>query len=187
MQNRSLFVFSTSRNVRDFYSNNLSSNSLLPKIMNISEFFSEVIYVPDRRRATDMESLLYMRNAINRVENISSILNIRDEFLVFLKNSNYIFSFFKELSKEKKRVADLSIADTYANYDEHLAILDNLGRIYKQSLDERGLYDDITISDCYEINPNFISNFDRIELRIDGILTLLEWEILIVVNLTKKR
>ena len=97
MQNRSLFVFSTSRNVRDFYSNNLSSNSLLPKIMNISEFFSEVIYVPDRRRATDMESLLYMRNAINRVENISSILNIRDEFLVFLKNSNYIFSFFKEL------------------------------------------------------------------------------------------
>ncbi|MDY3132571.1 MAG: PD-(D/E)XK nuclease family protein [Campylobacter lanienae] len=182
MQNRSLFVFSTSRNVRDFYSNNLSSNSLLPKIMNISEFFGEVIYVPDRRRATDMESLLYMRNAINRVENISSILNIRDEFLVFLKNSNYIFSFFKELSKEKKRVADLSIADTYANYDEHLAILDNLGRIYKQSLNERGLYDDITISDCYEINPNFISNFDRIELRIDGILTLLEWEILIKIS-----
>ncbi|ANE34944.1 exonuclease V, helicase AddB [Campylobacter hyointestinalis subsp. lawsonii CCUG 27631] len=182
MQNRALFVLSTSRNVRDFYSNNLSSNSLLPKIMNIAEFFGEVIYVPDRRRATDMESLLYMRNAINMVENISSILNIKDEFLVFLKNSNYIFSFFKELSKEKKRVADLSIADTYANYDEHLTILDNLGRIYKQSLDELGLYDDITISDYYEINPNFISNFDRIELRIDGILTLLEWEILIKIS-----
>lgn len=182
MQNRALFVLSTSRNVRDFYSNNLSSNSLLPKIMNISEFFGEIIYIPDRRRATDMESLLYMRNAINRVENISSILNIKDEFLVFLKNSNYLFSFFKELSKEKKRVADLSIADTYANYDEHLAILDNLGRIYKQSLDELSLYDDITIGDCYEINPNFIGNFDRIELRIDGILTLLEWEILIKIS-----
>ncbi|TWO23131.1 Dna2/Cas4 domain-containing protein [Campylobacter hyointestinalis] len=182
MQNRALFVLSTSRNVRDFYSNHLSSNSLLPKIMNIAEFFGEVIYIPDRRRATDMESLLYMRNAINRVENISSILNIKDEFLVFLKNSNYLFSFFKELSKEKKRVADLSIADTYANYDEHLTILDNLGRIYKQNLDELGLYDDITISDYYEINPNFISNFDRIELRIDGILTLLEWEILIKIS-----
>ena len=119
-----------------------------------------------------------MRNAVARVENISKILNIKNEFLIFLKNSHYLFSFFKELSREKCTVANLSSADTYASYDEHLTILDNLGKIYKDSLNSSNIYDDITLSECYEINSNFISNFDRIEFRLDGILTSLEWEIL---------
>lgn len=178
MQNRSLFVFSTSRNVRDFYASKLSLNSLLPKAISTAEFFEEVTYVPNKRRASDTECLLHMRNAVARVENISKILNIKNEFLIFLKNSHYLFSFFKELSREKCTVANLSSADTYASYDEHLTILDNLGKIYKDSLNSSNIYDDITLSECYEINSNFISNFDRIEFRLDGILTSLEWEIL---------
>ena len=112
MQNRSLFVFSTSRNVRDFYASKLSLNSLLPKAISTAEFFEEVTYVPNKRRASDTECLLHMRNAVARVENISKILNIKNEFLIFLKNSHYLFSFFKELSREKCTVANLSSADT---------------------------------------------------------------------------
>lgn len=178
MLSRTLFVLSSSRNVRDFYANKLSLNSLLPKAISTAEFFEEAIYVPNKRRASAIECLLHMRNAVARVENISAILNIKNEFLVFLKNSHYLFSFFKELSHEKHTVTDLSSADTYASYDEHLAILDNLGKIYKENLNSLNIYDDITLGECYEINLNFISNFDRIEFRIDGILTSLEWEIL---------
>lgn len=179
MLNKTLFVLSSSRNVRDFYASKLSLNSLLPKAISTAEFFEEVTYVPNKRRASDTECLLHMRNAVARVENISKILNIKNEFLIFLKNSHYLFSFFKELSREKCTVANLSSADTYANYDEHLTILDNLGKIYKDSLNSSNIYDDITLSECYEINSNFISNFDRIEFRLDGILTSLEWEILV--------
>lgn len=178
MLNKTLFVLSSSRNVRDFYASKLSLNSLLPKAISTAEFFEEVTYVPNKRRASDTECLLHMRNAVARVENISKILNIKNEFLIFLKNSHYLFSFFKELSREKCTVANLSSADTYASYDEHLTILDNLGKIYKDSLNSSNIYDDITLSECYEINSNFISNFDRIEFRLDGILTSLEWEIL---------
>ena len=49
MQNNSLFVLSSSRNVRDFYSSRLNSNCLLPKAISIADFFNEAIYVPDRR------------------------------------------------------------------------------------------------------------------------------------------
>ena len=178
MLNKTLFVLSSSRNVRDFYASKLSLNSLLPKAISTAEFFEEATYVPNKRRASDTECLLHMRNAVARVENISKILNIKNEFLIFLKNSHYLFSFFKELSREKCTVANLSSADTYASYDEHLTILDNLGKIYKDSLNSSNIYDDITLSECYEINSNFISNFDRIEFRLDGILTSLEWEIL---------
>lgn len=178
MLNKTLFVLSSSRNVRDFYASKLSLNSLLQKAISTAEFFEEVTYVPNKRRASDIECLLHMRNAVARVENISKILNIKNEFLIFLKNSHYLFSFFKELSREKCTVANLSSADTYASYDEHLTILDNLGKIYKDSLNSSNIYDDITLSECYEINSNFISNFDRIEFRLDGILTSLEWEIL---------
>lgn len=178
MPNKTLFVLSSSRNVRDFYASKLSLNSLLPKAISTAEFFEEATYVPNKRRASDTECLLHMRNAVARVENISKILNIKNEFLIFLKNSHYLFSFFKELSREKCTVANLSSADTYASYDEHLTILDNLGKIYKDSLNSSNIYDDITLSECYEINSNFISNFDRIEFRLDGILTSLEWEIL---------
>lgn len=178
MLSKTLFVLSSSRNVRDFYASKLSLNSLLPKAISTAEFFEEATYVPNKRRASDIECLLHMRNAVARVENISKILNIKNEFLIFLKNSHYLFSFFKELSREKCTVANLSSADTYASYDEHLTILDNLGKIYKDSLNSSNIYDDITLSECYEINSNFISNFDRIEFRLDGILTSLEWEIL---------
>lgn len=178
MQNNSLFVLSSSRNVRDFYSSRLNSNCLLPKAISIADFFNEAIYVPDRRYASQTECLLHMKDAVSKVKNISEILNIKNEFLLFLKNSNYLFSFFKELSREKRTISDLSMADTYSSYDEHLAILDNLGRIYRQNLTTLGLYDEITLSDCYEINSNFISNFDKIEFRIDGNLSSLEWEIL---------
>lgn len=179
MLSKTLFVLSSSRNVRDFYASKLSLNSLLPKAISTAEFFEEATYVPNKRRASDIECLLHMRNAVARVENISKILNIKNEFLIFLKNSHYLFSFFKELSREKCTVANLSSADTYASYDEHLTILDNLGKIYKDSLNSSNIYDDITLSECYEINSNFISNFDRIEFRLDGILTSLEWEILV--------
>ncbi|WP_086247257.1 PD-(D/E)XK nuclease family protein [Campylobacter vicugnae] len=178
MQNNSLFVLSSSRNVRDFYSSKLNSNCLLPKAISIADFFNEAVYVPNRRYASQTECLLHMKDAVSKVKNISEILNIKNEFLLFLKNSNYLFSFFKELSREKRTISDLSIADTYSSYDEHLAILDNLGRIYKQNLTTLGLYDEITLSDCYEINSNFIGNFDKIEFRIDGNLSSLEWEIL---------
>ncbi|MBQ8819373.1 PD-(D/E)XK nuclease family protein [Campylobacter sp.] len=178
MQNNSLFVLSSSRNVRDFYSSKLNSNCLLPKAISIADFFNEAIYVPNRRYASQTECLLHMKDAVSKVKNISEILNIKNEFLLFLKNSNYLFSFFKELSREKRTISDLSMADTYSSYDEHLAILDNLGRIYRRNLTTLGLYDEITLSDCYEINSNFISNFDKIEFRIDGNLSSLEWEIL---------
>ncbi|MEE3744564.1 PD-(D/E)XK nuclease family protein [Campylobacter porcelli] len=182
MPNRTLFVLSSSRNVRDFYSNELGANSLLPKSISIADFFTQIIYVPNRRCATQIECLLHMQTAISKVKNISKILNIKDEFLLFLKNSHYLFSFFKELSREKCSISDLNMADTYASYEEHLAILDNLGRIYKKSLEELNLYDDIVVSDCYEINLNFINNFDKIEFRLDGNLNALDWEILIKVS-----
>ena len=105
-------------------------------------------------------------------------LGISPNFYEFLKNSEYIFSFFKELAITKKSINDLKNRDTYADYDEHLEILDELLENYKFELGSDSLYDDITITDDYLINSEFFKNFYEITLFIDGVLSKFELDIL---------
>lgn len=177
-QNRVLNVLSSSRNVRDFYSNNSLKNALLQKAITIAEFEKKVILVRNLKKASLVERLLIMQKAAKATKKVSAKLGIPTEFFAFLKNSDYLFSFFKELKRERVDINTLRQSDVYAGYDEHLSILEELQKTYFTMLKNSGFYDDISVCDEFEINFDFIKHYDEIHLQIDGILSKFDLEII---------
>lgn len=173
---KELIVFTNSRNIRDFVKN--YSGVLLPKITTIGAFFSEILYHKTKTEVFEISRILYLNEAVKKTENLEKRLNIKSEFFEFLQNKEYIFSFFKELSDSKKSISDLKSSDIYAEYEEHLEILDELFKNYIEILDKNGVYDDITLPLSYEIDESYIRSFDKITIKIDGILTNFNVEIL---------
>ncbi|HDX8147006.1 TPA: hypothetical protein RQJ23_001474, partial [Campylobacter fetus] len=165
--NRILNVLSSSRNVREFYIVNSRSNSLVSKAITIARFEQQIVIVPNLKKASQIDRLLIMQKAAKSVQNISSVINVGSQFFAFLKNSDYLFSFFKELKREFVSIKDLVRSDTYANYDEHLSILEELLKLYLIMLKEAGFYDDISLPDEYQINYDFIKNYDEIKIKLD--------------------
>jgi len=99
--------------------------------------------------------------------------------LSFLKNSSYLFRFFEELANEKTAISTLKMADTYATFDEHLDILENLLQRYTKALEEKSLYDKITLPEVYEINEDFIMQHEEgFLLHLEGFLNNYEIELL---------
>lgn len=180
MLTKKLSIFSNSRKIRDYIKN--ADDDFLPKLLPIHEFENIVIYKDGFSKASQIERILLMQEAIKKTKDCQNLLHIKSELLAFLKNSEYIFSFFTELAKEKKTIDDLKNSDIYANYDEHLDILQTLLQNYENALEEKKLYDEITIVQNYNINDIYLTQFDEIEIYIDGIFSNFEWDLILQVS-----
>ncbi len=171
-----LFVFTNSRKIREF--NTSFNDELIPKSLSIAEFYKKVVYADGRFEIDSTYALVLMNRACASVKKANSVLKIPTEFFEFLKNNDYLFSFFKELAISKKSIAEIKFNDIYANFEEHLNILEAVLKEYESLLDRENLYDDITLPKIYNVNEAYIKSFSEISLHIDGILSEFEWEIL---------
>ena len=171
-----LFVFTNSRKIREF--NAGFNDELIPKSLSIAEFYKKAVFVNDRFEIDSTYALVLMNRACASVKEANSVLKIPTEFFEFLKNNDYLFSFFKELAISKKSIAEIKFNDIYADFEEHLSILEAVLKEYESLLDKEDLYDDITLPKIYSINEAYIRSFSEISLHIDGILSEFEWEIL---------
>lgn len=171
-----LIVFTNSRNIREYVAN--FSDIILPKMTTIGAFFSEILYHKTYVECSEISRIVYLNEAVKNTQNLESKLHIKGEFFEFLKNKEYLFSFFKELSDSMKTVSDLKSSDIYAEYEDHLEILENLLSNYKEILAKNKVYDEITLASEYEIDEYYIKSFDKITVQIDGILTNFNIEIL---------
>ena len=171
-----LFVFTNSRKIREF--NASFNDELIPKSLSIAEFYKKAVFVNGRFECDSTYALVLMNRACASVKEANSVLKIPTEFFEFLKNNDYLFSFFKELAISKKSIAEIKFNDIYADFEEHLSILEAVLKEYESLLDKEDLYDDITLPKIYSINEAYIRSFSEISLHIDGILSEFEWEIL---------
>ncbi|MDA3062160.1 MULTISPECIES: PD-(D/E)XK nuclease family protein [unclassified Campylobacter] len=171
-----LIVFSTNRKIREFRAN--SDEFILPKTLSFGEFLQKVIIVENLSKCDEISKIFFMHQACENVKAMSEKLGFANEFFEFMKNSEYLFKFFKELKSAKKSVKELVLADTYDSYSEHLQILDELLKCYLEILEQNGVYDDISVCDLYKINENFVKEFENIEIYIDGFLNKFELEII---------
>ena len=171
-----LFVFTNSRKIREF--NASFNDELIPKSLSIAEFYKKAVFVNGRFECDSTYALVLMNRACASVKEANSVLKIPTEFFEFLKNNDYLFSFFKELAISKKSIAEIKFNDIYADFEEHLSILESVLKEYESLLDKEDLYDDITLPKIYSINEAYIRSFSEISLHIDGILSEFEWEIL---------
>ncbi|MBE3609543.1 RecB family exonuclease [Campylobacter californiensis] len=171
-----LYVLTSLRQIRDF--NLKFQDSLIPKAYTIDEFERCATFVKNRVQADSTKLLLIMREACKMSERAQKKLNIPTEFFAFLRNNDYLFSFYKELASQKKTISDIKFSDIYASYEEHLQILEEVAKNYKEILAKNSLYDEITFCDIYEMNGDFIKSYDEIICEVSGILSEVDWEIL---------
>ncbi len=170
-----LYIFTNSRKIREF--NAKFQNELVPKAMTIAQFEQKAVLVPGCFEADEAYALVLMQRACASVREASERLRIPSEFFAFLKNNDYLFSFFKELAISKKSVADLKFSDIYADYEEHLGILEAVLARYKGLLAAENLYDGIALPEIYRLNGGFVREFREIYLEVDGFLSEFEWEL----------
>ena len=168
-------IFPTNRAVRAFYEETPEADRLLEKAYSLQSFFEEAIYVKGFKRADTLIRDLCMQEAI-KFDSFKE-LKIPTEFMAFVKYSDYLFRFFSEISSEKKSFHELLMADTYANYEEHLKILEKVYDRYCKKLEDIGYFDSITVVKNYTIDEEFLASLKEITIYHDGYFSPFEHEV----------
>jgi RecB family exonuclease len=171
-----LLVFPTSRAVRSHISLQKNKNTLLPSILTIDEFLKKSIAFNNKKYIDEEQRFLYLKEAIKNTD--IKKLGISDNFTKFLKQNDYIYRFFLELSSEKVQINDIRNADTYEYFNEHLTILEQIRTNYINILDENLSVDRVNMSMHYGINENFLNRFDSIDFVFEGYFTKVEFDII---------
>lgn len=169
---KDLMVFSNIRQIKE-YKNSLSDEGFFANTISLSEFFDNFA-ITKLRKASNVEQIIAMNKACNKTRNFNK-LNFSNDFLTFLKNKEYMFSFFAELNSEKVAINELKIKDTNAFFDEYFDILDECLKHYKSELKALNLYDEITLEN-YEINMYLLNQYENITIFLNGFLKKYELE-----------
>jgi len=176
LSKKSLFVFPTARAIREYIFDLKSKNTLLPTTLTIDEFLKKSIFLNNYKYAQDEQRAIFLHEAIKNVD--IKKLGISNSFAKFLKQSDYIYSFFLELSSEKVEISTLQRADTYEFYSEHLEILSQIYKNYLEVLEKNFCIDRINLDKYYTINRSFIQRFDEITIIYEGYFTKQDYEII---------
>jgi ATP-dependent helicase/nuclease subunit B len=148
----------------------------LPNYITMSEFLSKLCVVPETKYIDDDTRVLLLLEASD-FSNFSK-LQIERNFFTFTKNASYIFKFFEELSAEMYDISMLDTADIYAEYEEHILILQELYKRYEALCVERNVLDKIFLPKQYIFNHEYLASHPKILLHVLGHLTNFEIEIL---------
>ncbi|EHP0882687.1 hypothetical protein KN827_000677, partial [Campylobacter coli] len=179
-----LRIFSSSRKIKEYQEKAKAKNALLDSAFLVSDFLDRVCVV-NSFKASSYESLLLMQEACLKSKDLEKKLGISAEFFAFLKNNEYLFSFFKELSLEKKSIQDLKNNDYYATYNEHLEILDEVYTNYLLLLKQHNLYDDLSLAQEYKLNLDFLNEYEGIYYDLQGFLSKFEEDLLCEISKIK--
>jgi RecB family exonuclease len=174
-----LTIYPTARALSSAIAQQNQDCNIVSKAITIGDFFTKAIIVKDRVAIDDNSRLLLLNESIDFSK--LAKLGFEKDFISFIKNSEFIFKFFDEIFAQKIPLEQIQNADIYTEFSDHLDILTHIYHSYKQNLIEHGYYDRATIEE-YSINRAFFENFSSIELYLEGILTNVEYEILIALS-----
>lgn len=169
-------VLPSARAIRHEQLLNDTHTLFLPDYVTMSDFIAKLCIVHGYRYLDEESRILLLLEASNfkAFEN----LQIERNFFTFTKNSSYIFKFFEELSAELYDIKDLADADMYAEYEEHIAILQELYLRYKKLCNEKKLLDKIFLPKLYSFNEAYAKSHQHVLIHLDGYLTNFELELL---------
>ena len=171
-----LLVFTTKRQIRNFIAK--SGETLLPKLLTIGEFFDRII-LPPKPLVGKTERVFYLYQAAKSID--VRKLGIDEGFTRFIKQSDTIYSFLKETFQEQVLLQELASFDLYADFSEHIQLMQALRESYKQILEAKGLTDTIFL-DSVRINEAYLSQFESIHIDLAGYLTRFDREILLSID-----
>ncbi len=174
--NNTTIVLPSARAIRHEQLLNNEQTLFLPNHVTIHEFISKLCIVKDFKIIDDDSRVLLLLEASDF--NSFSSLKIERNFFTFTKNSSYIFKFFEELSAELYDIKTLDTSDIYAEYEEHIMILQELYKRYEHLCIKNKVLDKIFLPKLYEFNKSYAKSHKSIELHVDGHLTNFELELL---------
>ena len=167
-----LFLYPTSRAVREAKKDYGDREGFLPQMMRIDEFEKRAVLVEGLSLVDRAERVLILREAVESIE--AETLHIDKALMRFLTDSEAFFRFFEELGVESVSMERLAQADAYAEFVEHISLLERLRERYRFLLHERGLIDKEEIPERYALNIAYIASFDEIVLEAEGFFTRFE-------------
>lgn len=174
--NKKTIILPSSRAIRHELLQFENQTLLLPNYISMSEFLSKLCIARDMKIVDEDSRVLLLLEASEF--GAFSSLRIQRNFFTFTKNSSYIFKFFQELSAEMYDIQELDTSDIYAEYEEHISILQELYSRYEKLCNERGILDRIFLPKLYEFNSSYAASHKNIELKIVGHITNFEFELL---------
>ncbi|WP_345992729.1 PD-(D/E)XK nuclease family protein [Sulfurimonas sp. HSL-1716] len=169
-------IFPTTRAIRHELLSLKKSTLFLQNYITVSEFIERACIVEGFTKIDSDTRLLLLLEASDFKEFES--LHIERNFFTFTQNSSYIFSLFTELGGEKVELDDLELADTYGDYEEHIAILKILYKKYEVICREKKIFDPIFLPKSYKFNAEYVKTLGEIRVVVEGYLTAFEIEIL---------
>ena len=172
----STIVLPSARAIRHEQLMQESQTLFLPNYITMSDFISKLTLVKEYKFIDEDSRIVLLLEASDF--KAFSALQIERNFFTFTKNSSYIFKFFEELSAELYDINLLSAADVYAEYEDHIAILQELYKRYEKLCDERKLLDRIFLPKLYEFNEAYAKTHKNVVIYLDGHLTNFELELL---------
>ncbi|RXJ96980.1 hypothetical protein CRU94_02365 [Arcobacter sp. AHV-9/2010] len=173
---KTLYVFPTSRAIREFIFGFKAKDTLLPSAITIDELLKKSINLNSKKYESKEQRVIFLNEAIKNVD--LNKLGFSKNFSQFLKQSDYIYRFFLELSSENRTIDDIKRVDTYMFYNEHLEILDEILKNYLTILERNSCVNKINLNKNYTINSKFLSRFEKIIIKFEGYFTKQEFEII---------
>jgi len=172
----STIVLPSARAIRHEQQMQTSETLFLPHYITMSDFIAKLTLVEGYKLIDEDSRVLLLLEASDF--HAFSNLQIERNFFTFTKNSAYIFKFFEELSAELYDINELANADVYAEYEEHIAILQELYRRYEKLCNEKKLLDRIFLPKLYAFNESYAKAQHNVLIQLDGYLTNFELALL---------
>ncbi len=175
-----LHIYPTARAIRTQTRRLLDEDRFLPSMMRMDEFQQRVVLLDDRQRIDPLKRIFLLREAASF--EAFNTLRFERELIRFFSKSEDLFKFYEELAAEHVDFAMLAEADAYAEFSEHLEILERLLLRYEALLLEKGLTDRAFIPKHYRCNEAFVRNYDEIVIHLEGYLSRFELTLLASVS-----
>ncbi|CAA6811212.1 MAG: FIG00388203: hypothetical protein [uncultured Sulfurovum sp.] len=171
-----LHIYPTSRALRTVSQAYKAEDGFHPTLMRMDEFEQRAILLKDVTPIDTLQRILFLRKAASFSE--FKDLKLDMTLVRFFTRSEAFFKFFEELAGEGIDFSTLVEADAYAEFGQHIEILEQLLKNYKTLLDENGLTDKAFLPDIYTINEGFVTAYERIEVHLEGYLSYFELKLL---------
>jgi RecB family exonuclease len=169
-----LFVVPTTRARRDRL---FTACDPQERVLTIKELKERLAYIPQRFLIDETAQILALKKASERLKS-GDRLGVPKDFLVFLEHAPFFLKFFGELSEYGIEPEALLGGDNYAQYDDHIAILTELKKLYREELSKAGYIDRAALAEEYRLNLSWLKEFDEVFITIEGVLTPYEIRLL---------
>ncbi len=171
-----LHIYPTSRALRTVRRAYRKQEGFLPALMRMDEFEQRIMLLPEKVKVDPIKRMLLLREAAS-FEGFEG-LHFERELIRFFSKSEAIFKFYEELAAEKVTFSTLSQADAYAEFGNHLEILETLKIRYCALLEAEGLTDRLLYPEQYRLNKAFLRRYEKIVIHLEGYLSRFELDLL---------